>query len=1066
MPITKQTLIEMSSPSVYQRGLNYYREKRVHILDVNENYVMAVVDGQNSARYSVWIERSADRNSLDSYECDCPAFASGNGPCKHIVATVLAMQDTKPVLSRQSDRGSVEMLNLYFQSVADKALENHEGTAVLEPILNYTKAGEIWLTFRVGEKRMYVIPSLDQFSEHIRRRETAVYGSKFELHHAPFSFCKESRPLLEFFLRRFDSDNNYYYKRQNYFYSHYYSPPDKRKMYLSTQMTDEFFTLMEGRIFSVREDGQRTRAVSVRQEEFRPKLELNQEMGGVSLRLKEPCLPIQGEKKLYVLTENELFCCEEPFQRSCAAMLELLTQNDGTLFFAKEHLGGLFSTVIPQIEPFVELKRSASLDRYQPEPLETKIYLDTSGPDSVTARMTFTYGKNVIPAFGPKGALEARNIAEELRAESLLSSYLGTDLYPDQTLRIQDNPDAVFRLISEGLDELSQIGELYTTNSFQNFRLHPHTSVTVGVHVNSGLLEMDFDLEGLDLSELPGILNAYQVRKKYHRLRDGSFLTLEGSALSTLSELAEGLDLSDQQLAGGHAELALSRALYLDAVCKQNNGLNFERDRTFKHILRDMEAIENADFPIPDSLNRTLRNYQKTGFQWLKTITAYGFGGILADDMGLGKTLQVLALLQSYYKEPGEKLPSIVVCPSSLCLNWESEVQKFTPNRLVRMISGPAAQRAKLIGGAADGELLITSYDLLKRDVKQYKELQFAFIILDEAQYIKNQATQNARAVKTLRGRTRLALTGTPVENSLAELWSIFDFLMPGYLLAYSRFRKKYEEPIVKESAQDVSERLKQLVRPFLLRRLKKEVLTELPPKTESTLLLSMGNEQRQVYAATLASVKKKVQEDLDKEHQGMAILAALTRLRQICCDPSLLFENYAGGSTKLDGCMELIQNCIESGHRILLFSQFTSMLDILGRQLDERNVTWLRIDGSTRPDRRLDLVKQFNVGTDPVFLISLKAGGTGLNLTGADVVIHYDPWWNLSAQNQAADRVHRIGQKNRVQVYKLIAKGTIEERILALQERKAELANTVITENSNPIERLNREELLALLDV
>ena len=401
-------------------------------------------------------------------------------------------------------------------------------------------------------------------------------------------------------------------------------------------------------------------------------------------------------------------------------------------------------------------------------------------------------------------------------------------------------------------------------------------------------------------------------------------------------------------------------------------------------------------------------------------------------------------------------------------LNWESECQKFTPQLCCLAVGGVNAERAAQIAGIAGYDLVVTSYDALKRDISHYGQYEFRFVIIDEAQYIKNQNTQNAKSVKALRGQSRFALTGTPIENSLTGLWSIFDFLMPGYLHSYNHFRKKYERPIVKEQDKQATERLRALARPFLLRRMKADVLRELPPKTESVLRVSMEPAQKRLYLATLAQARADLREKMQgvEEAQGrMMILAILTRLRQLCCDPALLYDDYDDGSAKTEGCLELIESCLDSGHRLLLFSQFTSMLERLAQALDGKGVEYFRLEGSTPPAKRLAMVNEFNAGTAQVFLISLKAGGTGLNLTGADTVIHYDPWWNLSAQNQTTDRAHRIGQTQKVQVYQLIVKGTVEEKILDMQKRKATLAESVIQKGGDGFSVLSREELLGLLE-
>ena len=509
------------------------------------------------------------------------------------------------------------------------------------------------------------------------------------------------------------------------------------------------------------------------------------------------------------------------------------------------------------------------------------------------------------------------------------------------------------------------------------------------------------------------------------------------------------------------------RALYLDALFKQSEGIKYNRDTVFKQIVRDIKDVSDSDFEVPTTLKPILRNYQKTGFRWLKTIAAYGFGGILADDMGLGKTLEVISLLLSQ-KESEVQTTSLVICPSSLVLNWESEITRFAPELKAIAVMGTAAERRDKIAGAAEADVLITSYDLLKRDILYYEDLHFHYEIIDEAQYIKNHNTQNAKSVKVINSAVRFALTGTPVENSLAELWSIYDFLMPGYLYTYRKFREKFEIPIVREQDKKILERLNKLVSPFILRRLKSDVLKELPEKTETTMYASMDGEQKKLYLANLLKSREDLAYELDGgdfERRKLIILAMLTRLRQICCDPSLVYEDYTDVSAKLELCLEILDTSLASGHKVLLFSQFTSMLEIIEKELIKREIDFYKITGRTKAQERLRQVNAFNEDDTPVFLISLKAGGTGLNLTGADVVIHYDPWWNLSAQNQATDRAHRIGQTNSVQVYNLIAKDSIEEKIQKMQQAKAELADSIIREGEGAIASMSKDEIIGLFE-
>ena len=438
--------------------------------------------------------------------------------------------------------------------------------------------------------------------------------------------------------------------------------------------------------------------------------------------------------------------------------------------------------------------------------------------------------------------------------------------------------------------------------------------------------------------------------------------------------------------------------------------------------------------------------------------------------MGLGKTLQILAVILKYVEEnPEDKRPSIVISPSSLTLNWLNEAKKFAPDLKVQVISGKAQDRRNQIENIKDYDLVITSYDLLKRDIDTYKEkaYSFRFAITDEAQYLKNSNTQNAKAVKQISAQTRFALTGTPIENSLAELWSIFDFIMPGYLFGYKSFKSSYEGPIVKENDEIAMKKLKMLIEPFVLRRTKKEVLTELPEKTITVLNNEMDDEQQSIYLSYLAQAKEEVADEINMngfEKSQIKILAALTRLRQICCHPKIFIENYTGKSSKLDQCMEIVEDATESGHKILIFSTYTSMFELMEQELKNKNISYFKLTGSTKVDERIKMVDEFNENPNiKVFLISLKAGGTGLNLTGADMVIHYDPWWNLSAENQATDRAYRIGQKNNVQVYKLITKNSIEEKIYDLQMKKAELADNMLSTQTKFVNKLSKDEIMKL---
>lgn len=538
-----------------------------------------------------------------------------------------------------------------------------------------------------------------------------------------------------------------------------------------------------------------------------------------------------------------------------------------------------------------------------------------------------------------------------------------------------------------------------------------------------------------------------------------------------LQELTVEMDTNYEQLENGIITLPSYRSLYLDKMLKGLKNVQVQTNDAYETMIDKLKENQTAiEISIPENLNAQMRLYQKIGYQWLKMLDNYQFGGILADDMGLGKTIQMLAVVLSYVNEEKQKAkPSLVVCPSSLTLNWLGEAMKFTPSLKVATISGTATDRQRKIAKIPEYDLVITSYDSLKRDIEIYTSYhyQFKYMIADEAQYIKNNNTQNAKAIKKITAQTRFASTGTPIENSLSELWSIFDYIMPGYLFKYRKFKELYETPIVKEENAQAMQTLKRMIEPFVLRRIKKEVLTELPDKTVTVLYNEMEEEQQKVYLSYLAQAKKEVAQEIQAngfENSQIKILALLMRLRQICCHPSLFLQDYEGESSKLKQCIEVVTDAIESGHKILLFSGYTSMFEMIEKEIKKRGISYLKLTGQTKVADRINLVDKFNEDKNiKIFLISLKAGGTGLNLTGADMVIHYDPWWNISAENQATDRTYRIGQKNNVQVYKLITKNSIEEKIYELQEKKAKLIDNMLSTQNTFINQLTKEDIMEL---
>ena len=535
---------------------------------------------------------------------------------------------------------------------------------------------------------------------------------------------------------------------------------------------------------------------------------------------------------------------------------------------------------------------------------------------------------------------------------------------------------------------------------------------------------------------------------------------LDDENIKDLDLLFNDLNLQYKDIEDGQVEIDKYHSLYLENFMSQSS-LQFNRDQHFQNLISHIEEKNHEDIQVPEHYKNILRDYQVQGFQWLKTMSDYGFGGILADDMGLGKTLQVMTLIEDSISKDRV---SLVVAPATLIYNWQDEIKKFSNQLKTVCITGNIAQRKKLIENLQDYDVVITSYDYIRRDFELYKDYQFYYFILDEAQYIKNQSTKNAQAVKLINGKYRFALTGTPIENSLAELWSIFDFLMPQYLYNYHHFKETYEIPIIKNEDQEKQAKLKRFVEPFILRRTKKDVLTELPDKIENNVLIPFTPDEEKVYLANLSTINTELQSAIQVNHiDKIQILAMMTRLRQLCCDQRILYNNVQEPSSKLKACMDIIETAKENEQKILLFSSFTKSLDLIEAELRKKDISYYVLTGATTKIKRHQLVNAFQNDKTTVFLISLKAGGTGLNLTSASTVIHFDPWWNMSAQNQATDRAYRIGQTNNVQVYKLIMKNSIEEKIQKLQEQKQDLSNMFIENNHGSITQMSTADIIDL---
>lgn len=636
--------------------------------------------------------------------------------------------------------------------------------------------------------------------------------------------------------------------------------------------------------------------------------------------------------------------------------------------------------------------------------------------------------------------------------------------------------EEMYELFSKGIKRLRELGEVLLSEELKGFKVLDSSLISSELKELSNFYKLKFDFGDFELRELRESIDAMKRGDRFYRTKK-VYLDLEDPGIVNFLNLLEDLGL--ENINDNEVYIDKSKVLYIQEKLKDRNLSFIKGGSVLQEIVGKLLNKEFKRKLVPKALNAELRPYQKEGFKWINEITDLGFGGVLADDMGLGKTLQIIAFLLSQ-----KKSKSIVVVPTSVIYNWMDEFEKFAPSIRIGLVHGSKSKRDKVLRDFKRGigikieeenlkeksyekyDVLLTTYGTLKNDEKAYENLSFDYCIIDEAQNIKNPAAQATLSVKNIKSRCNIALTGTPIENNLMELWSIFDFVMPGYLFTKDRFRERF---ILDES--NLSE-LKSLITPFILRRLKEDVLSELPEKLEKKYLVEMKGKQKQLYSFYVKAIKNQLNENKSSEKSGrdkINLFAYLTKLREICLDPSLVVPDYTGGSSKLTVVKEIVKDASESGKKILLFSQFTSVLQKIEEDFKKEDISYLYLDGGTSAKDRVERVKKFNEDSNiKVFLISLKAGGVGLNLTSASVVIHFDPWWNPAVEDQATDRAHRFGQENKVEVIKLVAKDTIEEKIVLMQEDKRELIQSLMdgkTMDGKGLKRLTEEEISKLFE-
>ncbi|GFI41223.1 RNA polymerase-associated protein RapA [Thomasclavelia cocleata] len=1043
---------------------SYYKDNAITNMSVlkqgNEYHIDGTVEiyGRTTTSHIV-VDTSG---KIITFECNCPNCHKNELACGHIGVLLLKfysldMSDIPFQFNQKIDyrakfeeferireekmiQAKLKESKQLIETYLDPKKINITGNNLIElyPTINYS-FNRLLINYRIGNSKTYLIKNLKEFINNYRYHKTYNYGSKLIIDHNHKLFSNDALKQITFI-----KDNSEFIDEIERYRSisiNKHNIDEFFETYLTNLHINIFFTTIDLNNLTIN-------------------IEDKEEYFEVSL------LPIEGEliigtQYIYYLNNNILNRYSLSMSQITKKLLEKLDKEN--LIISKEDFGYFGKYIIDQILPYISII-GANIDDYMPSVITLLIYVDLNTFGDLTINLEYRdeeghvlFDGKYIDNYETKLPLNVDN------ALTLIDDYAKYDELTNMYL-ITNSDEDVYYFIKNILPELNQYCEVFVSEDIKNINKPKNISLNIGIRLKNNLLEIDLDSINVSKTEIQDILNSIQRKKSYHRLKNGEFINLEDKTLNEAYNLIKDLNLSNENIKDGSIVIDKSKALFLNQLSLDKESITFNRNQQFQELINKLTSSKNNNYPIPQPYQQILREYQCQGYKWIMTMSEYGFGGILADDMGLGKTLQMITVLEN---TKSDHKVSIVITPATLILNWQDEIKKFSTDLNVLCISGSLENRKKSIEQINNYNVIITSYDYLRRDYNLYKDYCFEYIILDEAQYIKNQATKNAKAVKELNGIHHFALTGTPIENSLAELWSIFDFLMPNYLFNYHYFKEHFERPIVRDEDKDVQHRLKKMVEPFILRRTKQDVLDELPDKIENNIKIAFSKNEEKLYIANLSQINNKLKTTLDvKQIDKFQILSMMTRLRQLCCEPRILYNEIQEPSSKMKACLDIIRKAKENNQKVLLFSSFTTSLNLIEKELRKEDISYYVLTGSTNKIKRHQLVNAFQNDNTNVFLISLKAGGTGLNLTSASIVIHYDPWWNMSAQNQATDRAYRIGQTNNVQVYKLIMKNSIEEKIQKLQEQKQDLSNIFIENNNGSITKMSTNDIIALFSI
>lgn len=1077
-----------TNKTVFEKGKKLKDNQNVleHQVLPKEQMVKFTVKG-SAQKYTTQI--SFLKNGVArKYHCNCAAFKKYSGACKHVVSSMLYLNtidlsDSKteskdsPSLSKKgytsfhNSKILKDLKDSFSKYQVDRMSYVGKQKVNIEFILNssgnyFSKHFELYL--KVGLDHLYVIKNIPQVVESLINGEPYEFGKNFTFHPDNYFISPEDKRVFNLLLtiysmlkqssngmeisyanktefeipKQFVSDLLYLLKETDGAFVRFARPPrllsaiDQLEAVNYTQDLREFpinfGVVKQGTRYYFQIDG----------------IDFNHD----AVFLIDESNLVEVNRHYYGMTSTEYHIFKSVINVFKSAQYQPIS-------FRNIEFTDFMSYIYPTLSQHFNVHLSEDIKRLLfNEPLSAELYLDYKN-NTLQIEPVFKYGTlsiyplNETNIENPTEKIMIRNRIRENELMDLLYEYLPSTRLNNNKWQIT-NTQHVSQVIYESIGKLFSDFDFYLTDAVKKLRYQSANNRPISINVNedSNLLEVDFDLEDISHDEIRKIIATLRSSSdRYYKLSSGSIIDLENQEFKLLSEVADNLSLEDDDF-NDSIEVPLYHGLSL----LENN--NIDKSDQFINLAKSLLEPKELNFEVPRQIQAHLRPYQELGYNWLKTLDAYQFGGVLADDMGLGKTLQAITFIQSKINEENGKY--LIVCPSSVLYNWKYEFNKFTETIDPVIISGSIQEREELINEMAEKQsgVWITSYPLLQRDGRQYRTINFNTVILDESQTVKNDSAKTTRAVSKINSRNKFALSGTPIENNLDELWTLFSIIQPGMFKDKTSF-KNLDTSIIANK-----------IKPFILRRLKGQVLDDLPDKTETTEYIELTEEQKRIYQTQLAMIQKEVMDYIEEdefENNSMRILAGMTRLRQICCDPRLVTNQYEGDSAKLARLLEYLVEAKVNGKRVVLFSQFTKMLDIIRERLAEENMDYHYLDGQTKKEDRLELTQRFNDGEKDLFLISLKAGGTGINLTGGDTVILYDSWWNPAIEDQAADRVHRFGQKKSVQVLRLIARGTIEERINELQDKKRDLVDSVIeTDNKKTITQLSKDEILKLLDV